>query len=679
LVVSDRNRLKPRIQNSEALFSGRDALVSDQAEQLDDALSVIAVGAFSAPAITGAVAPGQTAAVRQRLRANRTDPLRYEVSVPGAAGASGEKADGGMLAASGAVGSVAVALDQMHRYEPQALRLTEDGRLAIDVADDAVWLGARQGLFATFAVAALPAAVSRGELDRLLWAPLNRPLRGWPSPAWFAASDAVDELPVGGLPAELASYDALVAGVLTRTLAKIDEKGLAGLMTFGVYPRYWGEAVYGDELDCGENDPTPGETWDDAYWCGTWTDYHNTIATAPGWAMRSGQVDWLDEIAAPGALRMLHTQIMQCAPDDPWFYCGQAPAGYGGYRFDFNSSHAYFDNLFLYYWLTGDRTVVETIQRGASTMRAFLCDRRPAAACLPTDPPTDEWAGLSGRVASQWLAAFRFVGLASDDPSYLEDYRSGLARAVTWHYVEGNSYGFWLDGVVTGPGAYSTGQLWMASLYDMNNLFRLQRDAGDAAIGEPAIPPSQAIAAWARTLIAFGATTAGDGTAAGLWPNALNFTWEGARIGGTLITVTANTSYGDPYLWDTGKATLPATLLRAGDATGDSALVQMAADLTQLALAAALRDGSPLGKVQGLYLERLGPAVARLAARASAACRADVTADGAIDAADRQLVAAWWRRPGYPPVADQDGSGAVDVWDVQAVIGQAGQGCGGAK
>ncbi len=31
-------------------------------------------------------------------------------------------------------------------------------------------------------------------------------------------------------------------------------------------------------------------------------------------------------------------------PDDHWFYCGQAPTGY---RADFNSSHGYWENLFL--------------------------------------------------------------------------------------------------------------------------------------------------------------------------------------------------------------------------------------------------------------------------------------------------------------------------------------------
>jgi uncharacterized repeat protein (TIGR01451 family) len=498
-------------------------------------------------------------------------------------------------------------------------RLLEDSRLAVDVADDQVWLGARQGLFATLAVSALASNPSRADLDRLLWAPLNRPLHAWPAAGWFASSDAVDEVPVAALPPDLADYDALVSAVLTSTLQQVHQKGLAGLMTFGGYPRVWGSPLYGDELDCSGNDPTPGEEWDNTYWCATWTDYHNTTATAPIWAMRSGEVEWLDDIAFPGALRMLHTQIMQCAPGDAYFYCGQAPAGYGGYRADFNSSHAYFDALFLYYWLTGDYTVVETVRRGASAMRNYLCFRRPAAPCLPDDPPADEWAHLSGRVASQWFAAFRFVGLASDDASYLEDWQSGLARAATQHYVEveqdGTRYGFWLGGGdrVDGPGTDTTDQVWMASLYDMNNLYRLQRDTHDAPIGNPAIPPSQVLAAWARTLVRFGATVAGDGTASGRWPNALYFTWSGSRIGGTLSSVSPNTGGGDPYLWDTGKACLTAVLVRAGQQTSHAPLTQMGRDLTHVALAGAQYELAPLGKIQGLYQARMHAAVARLA------------------------------------------------------------------
>jgi hypothetical protein len=595
----------------------RDALNLDMAGPL----SVTTVGSFPASAVQGTASAGQTAWVRQQLRASRAAPVTFDLNVPGTSGTTGQKADGGTLAVSSAAGAVAVALDHMHRYEPQALRLLADGRLAVDIADDHLWLGARQGLFARMAVSALPDHPSRSDLDRLVWAPLNHPLHAWPTPDWFAASGAVEEVPVGTLPADLASFDTHVPAVLNLTLQHVDDKGLAGLMTFGLYPRFWGNNLYSDELDCGGNDPTPADASDNTYWCATWTDYHNTVATAPVWAMRSGDVSVLDEIAFPGALRSLHTQVLQCGPNDADFYCGQAPAGYGGYRADFNSSHAYFDNLFLYYWLTGDSTVVETLEGGARSMRDYLCSRRPGAPCLPDDPPTDYWAQLTGRVAMQWFAVFRFVGLAGDDAGYLDDYRSGLARAVTQHYVEveqgGARYGFWLPGgtPVHGPGTYTTDQLWIASLYDMNMLYRLQRDTHDAPIGNPAVPPSQVLAMWGRTLVRFGATVSGDGTANGRWPNQLDFTWSGGRIGGTLSSVDANTSGSDPYLYNTGKATLTAALVRAGQQANDVSLTRMGADLTQLALASAQgSDLGPLGKIQGEYLARLPAAVARSSA-----------------------------------------------------------------
>lgn len=582
--------------------------------------SVQVVGAFASPSLTGTVPIGQEARLRQLLRANRTDALAFEATVPGASPASGQKADGGLLSAGTAQGAVAVALARMHRYEPQALRLLPDGRLAIDLADDSVWLGARQGLFAQMAVSALPASPSRASLDRLVWSPLNHPLRGWPSAEWLAASGAVDEFPAGPLPADLQSYDTLVSQVLQRTLTGVDEKGLPGLTTFGLYPREWG--LWNDEIDCGGNDPTPAEAWDDKYWCATWTDYHNAASTAVIRALRTGEVSWLDDLAVPGALRTLHTQVMQCAPGATWFYCGQAPAGYGGYRADFNSSHAYFENLFFYYWLTGDSTVVETLRRGAATMRNYLCSRRPAAPCGPTDPPADFWAQLTGRSTMQWFEVFRFMGLASDDATYLDDWRSGLARAATQHHVQsvqgGRTYGFWMYGgdPVNGPGTDATDQLWMVSLYDMNALARLERETLDAPIGSPPVPPSSIQTSWARTLADFGSTTApgGDGTASGDWPNALFFTWSGARTGGALQSVTANLGGGDPLLYGTGKSCLTAAMVRAADATGDPGLATLGEDLTRTALSLAASDLQPLNKIQGLYLARLHSAVARLAA-----------------------------------------------------------------
>jgi hypothetical protein len=605
---------------------------------------VTAVGAASAPERTARLAGRATASVRQLRRPSRLAPLAFRMSVPGAS-AAGAKADGALLAVAGPAGAVAVALDHMHRYEPQALRRLAGGAVAIDLADAPVWLGARQGLFARLAVAALPPGPRRADLDRQVWAPLNHPLRAWPSAQWAAASGALEEFPVGKLPPEWAAYDELVRSTLDRTLAGVDATGLGGLATFGSFPRIWGNPIYADELECGE-DPTPAERWDDAYWCGAWTDYHNAAAAAVVRALRTGEVEWLDEIAFPAAWRMLHTQVFQCAPGDPDFYCGQAPAGYGGFRSDFNSSHQYFDNLILYAWLAGDESVARFLGRGAATMRGFLCDLRwgapPGPTCPPERPIADPWAGLNGRVATQFYSLFRFLGLAAD-PSYLADWTSNTARWLTQYYVQTQRPGGALGLVVPsgggeldrveGPGAYFTGSLWMTSLYDLHLLHRLGADSGDAPLGSPPLAPSQVEAAWARTLLAAARLAPwGDGTASGPWPDGLRFAFSGARLDGALtglgpwidldgdgdgrpceLCEDDGGACFDLCLYATGKAALAAAVVRAADATGDPELRRLGEDLTRFALAAAAADPQPLNKLTGEYLSRLHAAVARLA------------------------------------------------------------------
>lgn len=598
-------------------------LRDELAVELGGTPTVTAAGNFGAAPVTGAVASSQGAWVRQRLRPSRTAPQSFEVNVAGAA-ASGVKADGAVLAASGPRGTVAISLNHMHRYEPQALRLLPGGNLAIDAVDDKAWLANHQGLYATLAVTAVAGAPSRPELNRLTWAPVNRPLRAWPTPEAFLASDAVDEFPVGPLPADLAAYDTLVTSVLARTVDKIDTDGLNGLMTFGVFPRYWGKDNEVGEVVCGaDSDPTPNEPWDDLFWCGAWTDYHNTSSTAQIWAMRTGDVEWLDEIAFPAALRTLHTQIMQCSPTEKWFYCGQSPTGYGAYRTDFNSSHAYFENLYLYYWLTGDQTVIDILQRGADSMRRYVCPTRgpgpvlepagPGGPACAADYPVKIEAGMTGRVAQQWQAAFRFIGQASGDASFLEDFRSGFARAVTQQYAsvsrDGKRYGFWGGpALVTTSGTYQTDSQWTIGMYDMHYLTRFQKDAGDVALGLPGVKPSEVLASIARTYQDIEPVVIGDGTVRGLWARLLEYNWSGNRIGGTLNTVVG----ADRELYNPEKTGAAEVLVRAGQQVGDPTLVQYGKDLTIFMIGQAQGERAPLGKLMGQDLTRLHPAVALL-------------------------------------------------------------------
>jgi hypothetical protein len=604
-----------------------DKLRDDLAVELGGTPTVTAVGNFAAPTVSGTVSSTQSAWVRQQLRPTRTSPLAFDVNVAGGA-AAGAKADGALLAASGPAGTVAISLARMHRYEPQALRLLPGGHLAIDLVDDKAWLANHQGLFATLAVTATAGAPSRDELNRTTWAPLNRPLHAWPQPEWFASSDAVDDFPVGALPSDLAGYDTLVTSVLSRTVSKIDELGINGLMTFGVYPRYWGKDGDDGELTCGAgSDPTPNERWDDLFWCGSWTDYHNTASTPQVWAMRTGAVEWLDEVSFPGALRTLHTQIMQCGPTTSWFYCGQSPTGYGAYRTDFNSSHAYFENLFLYYWLTGDQTVIDIVQRGADSFRRWECPTRgPGPVLTPHGPdgpacvadyPVNINATLTGRVGQQWQNVFRFMGLASNDASFLEDWKLNFARSITQQYAapvkNGVTYGFW-GGPALIPG--STGSLtsltdsqWTIGMYDMHYLARYQRDTGDAPLGIPALKPSQVISSIARTYRDLEPVAMGDGTVSGFWARLLQYTWTGNRLGGALGAVVES----DRELYDPEKTGAAEVLIRAGQQDGDATLVDYGRKLTVFMIGSAQKEQAPLGKLMGQDLTRLHPAVALLA------------------------------------------------------------------
>jgi len=591
------------------------------------------------PSSSVAAAVGSTAALRQLRRTNRQSAQQYSLSLPGSSTSAGERADAAVFALSGNNGRVAISLKQMADHEPQALRLLADGTLALDLADDGVWLGQRQGTSAEYRIGIYPASSSDTSVLTEQWAALEQPLLVLPAARWIAASEATDEFPVDTLPASLASYDSALANLITRTVQLRRERGLMGLMTFGLYPRNWGNPVLLDEIDCGpDNDPTPADDWDDAYWCGFWSDYHNTTAMAAVHAWRQQDPAALHTIAFPAALRSLHTQMLRCAPDDPYFYCGQFPTGYGGFRADFNSSHAYVENLILYYWMSGDRTVLERLENGARNYRAYVCPARggatPGPVCGPNTPISDEFAGVNDRVANQFYHQFRLLGLARD-ASFLDDWRSNTARFLTQNFAlitsNGQSLGFTEPSgggsttIINGAGTYASTQLWMASIYDFNTLQRLRIDSNDAPLGNPTIAPSQAVHGWARALARIVASVPGNGTAAGIMPNSVVYSFTGNRIGGTLTSLQPGWSPGampnpcfDDCLYEEGKATLAAGLARAADDQNDAGLRALAFQFSERALQQIALSPTPMGKSSGEFFGRLTSSVARLANSAPA-------------------------------------------------------------
>lgn len=573
------------------------------------------------------VSDAPTLSIEQLLRTQTTDPLRYRLSAADTVEIAG-KADAAVLAASGAKGTIAISLNHMHRFEPQSIQGNQQG-LQIGLISDKTWLGPYSGLYAQFAISAFTEASEEDILSEN-WALLNAPLRAWPEPRWFAASGAVGEFPYSKLADNVAAYDDVMAGIMAQTKIKTDEKGLAGISTFGLYPRYWADPVRADELSC--KDPTPEESWDTKFWCGTWTDYHNTLVSVPIWVMRSGDVSLLDDIAFPGALRVLHTQMFQCAPSDTFFRCGQAPSGYGAYRGDNNSSHGYFDNLILYYWLTGDEMVIDKLGTGAIRMRNFLCNTRSDkfanALCAPTHPITDEWASINGRVAVQWLRVFRFLGESLND-DYLDDWYSTSARWLTQYFAiinddSGKELGFTVSSgagkkdYISGAGTYKSAQVVMSTLYDMDLLYYLAKETSNKALGIPLVTPVQALQSWANTIIRIGSVLP-TGLPKDAWPNIFQFTFSGDRIGGHLIElrIPELNCGNDSCLYAEAKLGVGAVLMRAGDLGENDGLIKTGVLFTEYGLDKLRYLNQPLNKITGAYLYNLHSAVARVSENAS--------------------------------------------------------------
>jgi hypothetical protein len=250
--------------------------------------------------------------------------------------------------------------------------------------------------------------------------------------------------------------------------------------------------------------------------------------------------------------------------------------------------------------------------------------------CPPTQPGGDEWVQLSDRAASQWYSVFHFLG-TTVDASFLEDWQGGLARWLSLWWAQGSFNGQTLgllapSGVGTGvsiaqPGSYESAQLWMASGYDFEQLSRWSIANGDMPLGNPELTPSDVMIAWARTLSHAAQHAPGDGSAAGVWPNSLDFTWSGQRIGGVLGDVrpfwlpdAQPMPCWDACLYATGKAFLSAALVRGAQLSADPALLVLADDVVRYAIQTAIDADLPLGKESGEYLIRLGAAVARLSA-----------------------------------------------------------------
>lgn len=517
--------------------------------------------------------------VSQRLRDAMTDSSRCEVEVNGTVQAGAcSFASAPYVYKTGAEYAVGASIRQMKFYEPQAMRALAD-RIEIEISSEKSRLGPYMGAFAGFAITASAATDIKAEGKRALHR-LDHSLIVFPDRKTVARSMVLDELWDGRANADALTYYNQITTLTNNTIAGYTNRGMYGLMTYGLPVREWhhvsGYSEYGDVTK-----------WDGYFFGGSFTDYHNANGNVVRLFAQNGDARLLHQLSFPAARRTLHTQIIQGnGVNGEKFKMGWAPVGYGGYRKDNNSSHSYFDNLYNYYYLTGDRQVIETLLVAGSNLRKAYARKSDNTLVPPELPPLNSWMGTIDRVGSQHAQIYNFLGHASSDASFLDDYKNSIERGVALYTAlllkDGREYSFTKSAPIAETDtSATTDQYWMQGLYFMNAVWNLYVDYGDLPLGLDKVTISRLFAAFNNTLWDYVAKVrGGDGTSSASWSNQLSITWSGSRHGGELLSA-ISTSSSEPYIYGVSKGTLPTAMFRAARLNRDSGIYDQALSMVR--------------------------------------------------------------------------------------------------
>jgi len=543
---------------------------------------------------------GETSIVSQDRRALFADAHQATVS-HGATSQSTTFATSPAIINSATNGKLVATIGNMQFFEPQSIESDSSGKITINDMNDSHYFEALQGAYARIGIGAVSSSATYSDIEAQVIAPVDHRLMAIPAASYFATTGVVGFTPDPDSSDTSIQAWWLELGQLAATTETWDQaQGFQGLMTWGAAVRYSSEVG-------------SATTWDKIFSGGTLTDYHNTWKQMTIYGLLADDPDKLSDYAFAGARRMLNTQIMQAddysSPSST--YMGWAPAGYEKYRSDFNSSHSYFENLYLYYYLTGDMEVVDLLTVGANTRDGWYTrDGSNNLVAMDTRPVS--WIDYHSRVFYQAATVFDFLGHASES-RFLDDwvymYHHSATSCVVMLDDEGTEEGFFISYGDSSP--TGTGQSWMESLYTLDGFYKLWIEYGDLQLGTSNLEISRIYEAMARGFLDYYRTV--NNYSDTEWSNdqianTIKITYTGNTIGGTLTNVEVYEPTA-PYLYLDGKSNMMTACVRAGVMAGDDTIKQEGLDgLAWMAEETNTFPGygdDPLGKVAGIAFARL--------------------------------------------------------------------------
>jgi len=515
---------------------------------------------------TGALTASQTASVKQKLRTLFANPHVAQVR-HGTDSATTTFASQPMLMNRSENGVIAVSIDHMKYFEPQSIETDHNGRIIVNVMNENQKFANYQGTWARVGISAMMSGSTYENAVSENFAPLNHRLFAFPTNAYVKESKVFLDMPLVSDESSdqqlLAYYDNLKE-VTAKTRTFLTDEKFQGLMTWGALPRY-------------PNETGSGTGWDKVYSKGVLTPMHNGWQNVVFQYLQEGDPTDLYDLSFMGARRMLHTQIIQPDAEHSISQMGWGYCGYQRYRQDANSSHSYFDNLYSYYYMTGDMEVVDTLKVAAERKTSeYTRDRDGQLNDQETGGAS--WATYTGRTASQFASIFHFIGHTSEgNGNYLDDFKHMYAHAFSVSVAllsngDGKEYGFIASGTDVSSG-FASGQFWMDSEYFMQNLYILYNEWGDIPLGSSNLTISRVYGAAANSFMEYAAKVNedGDGTWGGTWINQATVNYSGSKIGGTIGSIVPIKG-SDPYIYVTGKSNIITAILRGGALNGQTEL-----------------------------------------------------------------------------------------------------------
>lgn len=528
------------------------------------------VSATNSDAFTGQFSNSDELLIYQKRRTLMSDPPQFDLKLGTniSNGAMAEKPFVGVGDASGALG---VTIQNMKVYEPQSIQANFNEILLNITAEDQ-WLGPFMGTFTKIGMSVFNDYNNFATKKDELIASTNQGIFAWPDLKIVSESNCFEELWDNSASTTADNFINILTNISDSTYNDFITLGMHGFMTFGLSPRLF-DGVGGWDNEFGGNQSTI--THDHFLFQATFTDYHNAFSNVSRLFAATGDTEFLYKLSFPAARRTLHTQIIQPDPHSPISYSGWAPIGYGGYRKDFNSSHSYFDNLFFYYYLTGDKQVIDTVSYAGRTIKNWYT-RQNGLLVDPTLPTPVSFVFPMGRVGSQMNEIFYFLGHASEDSSFLDDNFNNFERVVTRHIAllkkDGKEYAFITKDnlYLQSSGTFQTEQFWMALNYSIGYMWKLYLEYGDIPIGKNKILLSRLYKAFHNTLWDYVSTvrSAGDGTISGSWSNTVYVDYSGGSYEGNLLDVRPQTT-GEAYIYTDNKPSIAALSFRAAKINGN--------------------------------------------------------------------------------------------------------------